>query len=264
MGFEELPEGCIAAILSRTTPLDACRLSLVSKIFRAAADSDAVWDRFLPSDYRTIISQSSFVPNNPSKKVLYLALSDNPIIIDQGKKSFQLDKKSGKKCYMLAARALLIIWGDTTEYWNWTSLPDSRFPEVAELIDVCWLEIRGVINAIALSPNTQYAAYLVFKMNNARGFHNRPVELSVSIHGGQSNTKSVCLDPNLEGRPNNGVVGLQRPNERSDGWLEIEMGEFFNTGLEDEVEMTVMENRGGNWKSGFFLEGLEIRPKELN
>ena len=38
--------------------------------------------------------------------------------------------------------------------------------------------------------------------------------------------------------------GLERPKERSDGWLEIEMGEFFNSGLEDEeVEISVMETK---------------------
>lgn len=85
MEFEALPEGCIALILSRTTPVDACRFSLVSKLFHSAADSDAVWERFLPSDYRSIISECS-LPNYPSKKALYLALADHPVIIDEGKK----------------------------------------------------------------------------------------------------------------------------------------------------------------------------------
>ncbi|KAG4997642.1 hypothetical protein AAZX31_10G160100 [Glycine max] len=263
MEFQGLPEGCIASILSRTTPADVCRFSVVSKIFRSAAESDAVWKRFLPSDYHSIISQSPSPLNYPSKKELYLALSDRPIIIDQGKKSFQLEKKSGKKCYMLAARALSIIWGDTEQYWNWTTDTNSRFPEVAELRDVCWLEIRGVLNTLVLSPNTQYAAYLVFKMIDARGFHNRPVELSVNVFGGHGSTKIVCLDPNEE-LPHRRVEGLQRPNARSDGWLEIEMGEFFNTGLDDEVQMSVVETKGGNWKSGLFIEGIEVKPKEEN
>lgn len=87
------------------------------------------------------------------------------------------------------------------------------------------------------------------------------MELSVNIFGGHGSTKNVCLDPNSEG---NRVAGLQRPNVRSDGWLEIEMGEFFNAGLEYEVHMSVMEIKGGNWKSGLFLEGIEVRPKENN
>ncbi|TKY52053.1 F-box protein PP2-B11 [Spatholobus suberectus] len=86
MELQGLPEGCIASILSSTTPVDVCRLSVVSKLFRSAAESDAVWERFLPSDYQSIISQFPSPLNYPSKKALYLTLSDRPIIFDQGKK----------------------------------------------------------------------------------------------------------------------------------------------------------------------------------
>ena len=140
-----------------------------------------------------------------------------------------------------------------------------RFPEVALLLDVWWLEIRGVMSTVALSPNTQYAAYLVFKMVEPHGFQNHPVELSVGIFGGETSTKNVCLDPNSEGRQHNKVVGLQRPNVRRDGWLEIEMGEFFNSGIEDEeVQMSVWEVCDYNCKRGLTIEGIEIRPKEEN
>lgn len=37
-----------------------------------------------------------------------------------------------------------------------------RFPEVAELVDVCWLEISGKLSLSLLSPGTTYTAYLVF------------------------------------------------------------------------------------------------------
>ncbi|GAU20602.1 hypothetical protein TSUD_33380 [Trifolium subterraneum] len=284
--FEDLPEECIAAILSLTTPLDAGRLSLISKTFRSATHSDAVWDKFLPSDSNfidSIISQSPSLSNLPTKKALYLALSDRPIIIDNGKKSFQLDRKSGKKCCMLAARSLTIVWGDTELYWNWIVMSDSRFPEVAKLNHVWWLEIRGMINTHALSPNTRYGVYLVFKMIDARGFEYIPVHLSVCVEGGNSSTKIVCLDPKVEPMPHNGagrrnrhmrmmlrrledkVIGLQRPSVRSDGWLEIEMGEFFNSGIEhEEVHMSVIETKAGQLKENFFVEGIEIRPKQDN
>ncbi|KAJ1409314.1 Phloem protein 2-like [Sesbania bispinosa] len=268
MDFQALPEGCIANTLSFTTPLDVCRLSLVSKAFCSAAQSDAIWDRFLPSDLVSIISNSqsssSLLATSSSKKSLYLTLSDHPIIIDNGKKSFQLDKGTGKKCYMLSARDLSISWGDDTRYWNWTTLPESRFEEVALLHGVCWFEIRGKINTLALSSNTEYAAFLVFKMMDHYGFNEDPVKLSVGIVGDQSYTKNVCLDPDLEENEMDDCVfhGLERPNVRSDGLLEIEMGKFFNSGQrEDEVEMSVVETENGGWKSGFFLEGIEVRPK---
>ncbi|KAJ7978222.1 F-box protein PP2 [Quillaja saponaria] len=293
--FQVLPEGCIAIILSFTTPRDACRLSLVSKIFRSAAESDAVWDKFVPSDYQSIISRSSSsLLATSSKKDLYFSLCDNPIIIDDGKKSFQLDRWSGKKCFMLAARDLYIVWGENPIYWSWTSLPESRFAEVAELNDVCWLEIRGKINNSMLSSATRYAAYLVFKMIDATGFDHHPAEASVGILG-VSSTKSVCLDPDIEARagehdriipwqnflelehpdieagehyqiiPQQNFLELERPRERSDGWLEIELGEFFSLGQEDEeVNASGTEINGGNWKSGLTVQGIEIRPKEDN
>ncbi|KAL6957434.1 hypothetical protein U1Q18_046802, partial [Sarracenia purpurea var. burkii] len=86
-----LPEDCIANVLSLTSPRDACRLSLVASTFRAAAESDVVWERFLPCDYKDIIARtvdpSPFSPLPfTSKKQLYLWLSDHPLIIDQGTK----------------------------------------------------------------------------------------------------------------------------------------------------------------------------------
>jgi hypothetical protein len=43
---------------------------------------------------------------------------------------------------------------------------------------------------------------------------------------------------------------------RSNGWLEIEIGEFFNSGLEDEVQVNVKET--DYWKKCLFLEGIEV------
>ncbi|KAJ6406111.1 hypothetical protein OIU84_009770 [Salix udensis] len=146
MSLSVLPEGCIAKVLSFTGPTDACRLSIVSSMFKSAEESDAVWERFLPRDYQSIIftsDSSVLLASLSSKKELYLRLCEKPIIIDDGKKSFSLVKKSGKKCYMLSARDLMIVWGDTPSYWRWNSDSSSRFGEVAELISVCWLEIRG-------------------------------------------------------------------------------------------------------------------------
>ncbi|MCH90741.1 F-box protein PP2-B1 [Trifolium medium] len=181
--------------------------------------------------------------------------------------SFQLERNSGKKCYMLSARSLAIVWGDDTHYWNWIAMPDSRFPEVAFLRFVWWLEIRGMINKLALSKNTRYAAYLVFKMQCGLGFENTPVELSVGVEGGLQSTKNVCLYPNGEFKVyiRRSLRSLPRPSVRSDGWLEIEMGEFFNSELEDEeIHMSVIEIKSGTMKERFSLEGIEVRPKVDN
>jgi len=79
-----------------------------------------------------------------------------------------------------------------------------RFHEVAILLHKWLLEFQGMINTLVLSPNTRYAAYLVFK-------------------GGRSSTKFATLDSDER------EISL-----RNDGWLEIEMGEFFYSYLQDE------------------------------
>ncbi|KAF8394142.1 hypothetical protein HHK36_020348 [Tetracentron sinense] len=282
--FNVLPEGCISNILSLTSPGDACRSSLVSSIFRWASESDIVWEKFLPSDYKDIISRS-FSPSPvvfSSKKELYSRLCNTPILIDEGNKSFGLEKRSGKKCYMIGARELSIVWGDTP-----------MFSEVAELINVCWLEIHGKMETRILSPKTTYAAYLVFKFSDdtvyGLGFH--PAEVSIRfIQGGDEGggeTRAVYLAPDGTQRRQYRIVPRsigrisrsishrlrlpastsreregQRPKERGDGWMEIEMGEFFNDRGEDgEVEMSLKEVKSGHWKSGLVIQGIELRPR---
>ncbi|XP_008438376.2 putative F-box protein PP2-B12 [Cucumis melo] len=143
MDINQLPAECISSILAFTSPKDACRSAVVSPAFKYAADSDALWTTFLPSDYRQIISQasssstSSFLDSLP-KKDLYFHLCDHLLFIGSGNSSFVLEKESGRKCYMIGARDLDIIWGNSPQYWTWKSFPTSRYPEVAGLQVVWW------------------------------------------------------------------------------------------------------------------------------
>ncbi|KAK0580802.1 hypothetical protein LWI29_006425 [Acer saccharum] len=86
-GLLSLPEGCIAAVISFTSPREACHLACVSTTFRSAADSDVVWDRFLPQEYSSSWSSSSSTAwSSLSKKELYLRTRHN--LIHKGKLSF--------------------------------------------------------------------------------------------------------------------------------------------------------------------------------
>ncbi|KAM1039126.1 hypothetical protein ACFX13_034447 [Malus domestica] len=228
----------------------------------SSADSDAVWDKFLPPDIPSILSHSS-----SSEKKLYLTLCENPVLVDDGKMSFTLDKWSGKKCYMISPKDLMIIWGDTPEYWKWISLANSRFEEVAALVVVWWLEIRGKIDTRILSPSTVYKAYLVFMLSEgARGFdRDDPLEVKVGLFGEEetSSKRIVFLGrQNITGRPME-IDETQYPKKRPDGWLEVEIGEFFCPGEEDGglMEMTCMDVDLHRMKRGLIVQGIEVRPK---
>lgn len=92
-----LSDDCIEEIMALTSPLDVCHISLVSKSLRSAANSDSVWERFLPSDYQSIISASSTsVPDFASKKDLYVYLCHHPLLIDAGHKAIIINEQRGK------------------------------------------------------------------------------------------------------------------------------------------------------------------------
>ncbi|KAF5739882.1 SKP1 interacting partner 3-related family protein [Tripterygium wilfordii] len=274
-----LPEDCVATCLFLTSPSDVCRSSLVSTTFRSASESDVVWERFLPSDYQTIVSQSLTPLKYSSKKDLFFSLS-NSLLIDGGKKSFKLDKSSGKISYTLSARDLSITWSSESMYWSWVAMPESRFAEVAVLRTMSWLEIKGKISAHKLSPNTKYGAYLIFKISDrAYGLDLIPSEISIQMGNGQVHRNTAYLQTIQDGKKQqmqhllygNRIQMLKSrvcegegrvPSERKDGWLEIELGEFFcGNGDGEEVKMSLMEVKGHHLKGGLIVEGLEIRPK---
>ncbi|KAK6915263.1 Phloem protein 2-like [Dillenia turbinata] len=157
------------------------------------------------------------------------------------------------------------------------------FPEVAELLSVCWLEIRGRIKTSMLSSNTIYAAYLVYKFAAMPyGLDHHPAELSIGTSAGKTQTRTVILGPergHRQPRPFGGQANYwmrleasaagegerqeSYGKERPDGWMEVELGEFYSeTGEDGELEMSVMEVKGGNRKGGLIVQGIEIRPQK--
>lgn len=140
-----------------------------------------------------------------------------------------------------------------------------------------------------LSPNTLYTAFIVFKSTSETyGFDHQPAEVSIGIRGLESQTQTVFLEPEGESRRTYPVVPRRRirmfnrgrvmnpntimslnpssngnsPKQREDGWMEIELGEYFiKKGEEGELEMSMTEVKGGNWKGGLLIQGIEIRPK---
>ncbi|CAA7390524.1 unnamed protein product [Spirodela intermedia] len=285
-GIGDLPEECVSLILSFTSPRDACRSAAVSSAFLAAASSGVVWGRFLPPDYEEILSMLPAPLAFRSKKELYSRLCDSVLLISGGRKIFALERATGRKCVTLSARDLNIVWGDSPHYWRWTSVPDSRFSEAAELLNVCWLEIRGKIACRMLSPKTTYVAHLVFKLSvESHGLDYPSQEGSIRA-GSRVSSEEVCLHPCTQQRRSsrsNSVVRFRRmlsvratpppaapsaaekrqvPRARGDGWMEVLIGEFLNDDVdEEEVEVSFTEIRGGHWKSGLVVKGIEIRPK---
>ncbi|KAL4295500.1 hypothetical protein GQ457_12G001920 [Hibiscus cannabinus] len=326
-----LPEECLCLIISLTSPADACRSAMVCPALRSAADSDAVWEKFLPCDYKSIIleSSSSATLVSMEKKELYFSLFSHPILIqnetmgtglaagaithdtlsvdqrlpvwlamlDRFEQALHLasflcafickTKVAGDWCVNRAFSSRngvgknAICWGQENLQLSGeiplpiglghpNHIPDKtltlfrscverngRFPEVAELRFVWWLEMKGTVETRILSPNTKYAAYLVFKLKSsgATGFKDRHVELNVSVNRiASSGARRVSLDYEDEPR---------HVRERGDGWMEVEMGEFLNEYGDDGTVDCILKEIQGYLKRGLIIEGIELRPKDV-
>lgn len=112
--MKDLPVDCVYKILTylpSLTQRDACKIAFVSPLFRAAADSDAIWEKFLPPDYEYFISRVHDLPvetlRSMSKKKLYFHLCDNPI--------------ETLECHLVSDPILyLFIW-----FWIWSYIVEN-------------------------------------------------------------------------------------------------------------------------------------------
>ncbi|CAH8387578.1 unnamed protein product [Eruca vesicaria subsp. sativa] len=187
-----------------------------------------------------------------------MSLADDPVLIEDGKKSFWLEKGSGKMCYMLSAMDLKIVCSDWPDCWQWKKDPDSNFEKVVKLRGVIWFEIQGKIGCGMLSKGTHYSVYLVFKIarRGSHGFKDTPMDAQVGFVGKDASETTVLLEPS---------GGYRYIN---DGWSEVKLGNcYINDGGcdddddDDEIEFSIMETQKGHWKSGLIFQGIEIRPK---
>ncbi|KAF8392024.1 hypothetical protein HHK36_022364 [Tetracentron sinense] len=130
----------------------------------------------------------------------------------------------------------------------------------------------GVI-ARRLSPGTNYGAYFVFKFAKKTSGHDQnSMKFDIGLNESRANGNSF-LDPQgkLREEHRNSQEGdlerwLQRerelPRTRADGWLELEMIEFFNNNQGDVKLDSHISDIRSHRKSGLIIQGIEVRPIE--
>ncbi|TVU03185.1 hypothetical protein EJB05_51287, partial [Eragrostis curvula] len=292
-----LPEACLAHVISLLTPTDACCSSAVSSTFQAVASSDTVWECFLPPGYRSMLARADHpVDFTSTKKELFLSLAQDHILLDQGTKSFWLERTSGAKCYMLSSRSVTITWVDNPVYWRRIYLPDSRFEEATELLAVCWFDVFDSFECKELSPNKKYAAYLVFNLaDESCGLGYCPTQEAFIYMGDQivSAKRVVSFYPptatqgtrlcSSDGGSDSGMdrrgdvdegggpaedetIPVSYPSDRDDGWMEVELGEFYNHhgDIGEMVSIRLTEIVQLHWKKGIVFGGHGNKTEKLD
>ncbi|KAL5997055.1 hypothetical protein ACLOJK_007983 [Asimina triloba] len=129
----------------------------------------------------------------------------------------------------------------------------SVFPEVAELIQVWWFDIRGTIDMADLSPNTMYVVrFLVRRTPRHHGWGYSPIVLSLQLEDDpQTHERTVFMHPKQQG-------GALRPSKEYKDWMYVKVGEFFCDADGGEVAFRMQEVN--EYKKGIIVMGVEIRP----
>ena len=71
----DLPEDCVALVLSYLDPPEICKLAKLNRAFRGASRADLVWEPKLPSNYCLVIEKVfKDFPENLCKKEIYARL----------------------------------------------------------------------------------------------------------------------------------------------------------------------------------------------
>ena len=76
----DLPEDCVALVLSYLDPPEICKLARVNRAFRGASRADLVWEPKLPSNYCLVMEKvCKDFPEISGKKEIYARLcQSNP------------------------------------------------------------------------------------------------------------------------------------------------------------------------------------------
>ncbi|MDR5387526.1 PP2 domain-containing protein, partial [Salmonella enterica subsp. enterica serovar Typhimurium] len=124
-----------------------------------------------------------------------------------GGESKQLHSPSQNKMSIvgqMSARDLSIVWGSDTRYWKWsTEEIGGQCVEVAELIDVCWLQIDGSYAVQKLTEGMHYEVKFVVKLKDNLNITN-PVDLTLTLPDG---TKQQHKEKLME-MPRDQILGI--------------------------------------------------------
>ncbi|KAI3965816.1 hypothetical protein MKX01_010773 [Papaver californicum] len=202
----------------------------------------------LPHKYDCIIQDEDM---NINQSELHSHLSSG-ILLNQKKQKYWIDN-SGYNCFMLFPRSLAITWAEDNQFWHWPSMKESSTSdemaiEVAELLNVCWLEVNGKLDISKLTPGVKYDILFVVMLKNSAYGWEAPVNLRL-VHPGGKTQRKEKLQP--------------KPQSQ---WIELHVGEFQTPPHPDdkqakEIQFSLFEYEDGNWKRGLVIKGVIIRPK---
>lgn len=274
--LEDIPESCIALVLSYLDPPEICKLARLNRSFHDASSADFIWESKLPSNYRFIARKLKMFEDNDDdgcedgkklldlkgfclcKKDIFARLS-RPNSFDGGTKEVWLDKKTGGVCLAISSKALSITGIDDRRYWNRIPSQESRFQSVAYLLQIWWFEVDGELEF--KFPVGTYG--LFFRLHLGRSYKKRGRRMCnlEQIHGWDLRPVRFQLKTSDSKRSESQQHYLDKPGR----WVLYHAGDFV---VEDSNKMTKIKFSAAqidctHIKGGVCVDSVFIYPQAI-
>ncbi|XWS18701.1 hypothetical protein CRYUN_Cryun32bG0067400 [Craigia yunnanensis] len=181
-----------------------------------------------------------------------MASSSNPH--EDGEDDAIIRPNGDDKYFVFKPRALTIIWGDDSRYWRIpsriSSTNGSNGEEVAELIQVCWLEITG---SVKLNPLTRYQITFTLSFKeHAFGWRGNPLFMMAKVGTkGRYKWKKLMELENLPKEP------TEVPNDNDPFVVEVPKPQIDTT-----LFFGLYEVWSGKWKGGLIVHQADVKEKK--
>uniref|UniRef100_A0A0D9UX05 Phloem protein 2 n=1 Tax=Leersia perrieri TaxID=77586 RepID=A0A0D9UX05_9ORYZ len=164
-------------------------------------------------------------------------------------KKYWVDERTRYNYFMLFPRGLSITWSEDPKFWTWHPLKEESDAdtqiEVVSLQNVCWLEINGKIELSHLTPGVTYKVVFEVMLTDPAYGWSVPVNLQLKFPDGTVQQHKENLQEKIRWK-----------------WLELKVGEVkTQQGQKGDIEISMFEYDGGNWKRGLVIKGIKILPK---
>lgn len=252
----DMPEDCVALILTHLDPQQICSLATLNRAFRAASLSDAVWDSKLPENYKLVVEKLFGEMGHGLGKRKVYALLSRVNSFDNAHKKVWLSKSSGGLCMSVSSKGLAITGVDDRRYWSHLPTDESRFGSVAYLQQTWWLQVEGeiefplpagtysVVFRLQLGRTSKRFRHRVCNSEHVRGWDKKPVCFQLWTSNGQYTAAQHFLtDPGK--------------------WIHYQVGSFIvdKPNLPSKVKFAMTQIDCTHPKGGLCVDSVLIVPK---
>ncbi|BAT75951.1 hypothetical protein LR48_Vigan01g223300 [Vigna angularis] len=257
-GLGELPESCVAEIMTYMNPPEICKLATLNRAFRGASSADFVWESKLPSNYSVLLRRIfDDFPSHLGKRGIYARLC-RLNSLDDGTKKVWLDRSTGKLCLCVSAKGLSITGIDDRRYWNHIPTEESRFNSVAYLQQIWWFEVDGDVEFPF--PAGRYSIFYRIHLGRASKRFGRRVCNTEHVHGWDVKPVRFQLWTS-DGQYVTSQCFLNGPGK----WAFYHAGDFVveNGNASTKVKFSMTQIDCTHTKGGLCLDSVLIYPSEF-